>query len=238
MLVKVAAQVFERLGPALKAANAMDFDDLLLHPVKLFHEHPDRLEYWRHKFDHLLVDEFQDTNTAPVPPHPLPGAGARQRDGGRRRRPVHLWMARGPGREHEGVPAGLPRDAGDAARAQLPLHPGGPRRRQPGHRAEQGKDREDAAHHPGRGGDDHPPRRRRRTGRGGVGRARAAGAPERLGLRVDGGPLPHQFAEPRLRGAVPPRGGAVPAHRRDLLLRPARGEGPPGLPPPGGEPEG
>src|SRR6476659_3209449 len=64
LLVKAAAAVYERLGPALKAANAMDFDDLLLHPVKLFNLYPDRLELWRHKFDHILVDEFQDTNTA------------------------------------------------------------------------------------------------------------------------------------------------------------------------------
>jgi DNA helicase-2/ATP-dependent DNA helicase PcrA len=64
MLVKAAAVVYEKLGPALKAANAMDFDDLLLHPVRLFHEHPDRLEAWRHRFDHILVDEFQDTNLA------------------------------------------------------------------------------------------------------------------------------------------------------------------------------
>jgi ATP-dependent DNA helicase UvrD/PcrA len=64
LLVKAAAAVYERLGPALKAANAMDFDDLLLHPVKLFHLYPERLELWRRKFDFILVDEFQDTNTA------------------------------------------------------------------------------------------------------------------------------------------------------------------------------
>ncbi|HSN13261.1 MAG TPA: 3'-5' exonuclease, partial [Anaeromyxobacteraceae bacterium] len=64
LMVKAAAAVYERLGPALKAANAMDFDDLLLHPVKLFHEHPDRLEVWRRRFQFILVDEFQDTNIA------------------------------------------------------------------------------------------------------------------------------------------------------------------------------
>ena len=64
LLVKAAAAVYERLGPALKAANAMDFDDLLLHPVRLFHLYPDRLELWRRRFDFILVDEFQDTNTA------------------------------------------------------------------------------------------------------------------------------------------------------------------------------
>ncbi len=63
-LVKVAAEVYAALGPALRAANAMDFDDLLLKPLELFHAHPDRLEAWRRRFQFVLVDEFQDTNRA------------------------------------------------------------------------------------------------------------------------------------------------------------------------------
>src|SRR2546425_10501034 len=42
----------------------MDFDDLLLYPLVLFREHPERLGYWQRRFDHVLVDEFQDTNAA------------------------------------------------------------------------------------------------------------------------------------------------------------------------------
>ncbi len=61
---QVAADVYAALGPALKAANAMDFDDLLLQPLTLFDEHPDRLEAYRRKFQFVLVDEFQDTNRA------------------------------------------------------------------------------------------------------------------------------------------------------------------------------
>ena len=53
-----------RRSPALKAANAMDFDDLMLHPLTLFREHPDRLAWWRDRFAFVLVDEFQDTNKA------------------------------------------------------------------------------------------------------------------------------------------------------------------------------
>ncbi|MBL0179174.1 MAG: UvrD-helicase domain-containing protein [Gemmatimonadetes bacterium] len=60
--VKVAADVYVALQRALKLANAMDFDDLILHPLTLFREHPDVLERWRKRFDFLLVDEFQDTN--------------------------------------------------------------------------------------------------------------------------------------------------------------------------------
>src|SRR5256884_202865 len=51
-------------GPALRQANAMDFDDLLLFPLTLFAERPERLAYWQRRFDHVLVDEFQDTNAA------------------------------------------------------------------------------------------------------------------------------------------------------------------------------
>jgi DNA helicase-2/ATP-dependent DNA helicase PcrA len=63
-LVQVSADVYAAMGPALKAANAMDFDDLLLHPLTLFAEHPDRLQYYQNKFSFVLVDEFQDTNRA------------------------------------------------------------------------------------------------------------------------------------------------------------------------------
>ncbi len=63
-LVAVSAQVYQALGPALKAANAMDFDDLLLHPLAVFREHPDRLAMYQDRFQFILVDEFQDTNGA------------------------------------------------------------------------------------------------------------------------------------------------------------------------------
>jgi DNA helicase-2/ATP-dependent DNA helicase PcrA len=42
----------------------MDFDDLLLHPLTLFRERPDRLDYYADRFAFVLVDEFQDTNGA------------------------------------------------------------------------------------------------------------------------------------------------------------------------------
>jgi len=45
------------------AKNAMvDFDDLLLLPLKLFREHPDILGKYHNRFEHMLVDEYQDTN--------------------------------------------------------------------------------------------------------------------------------------------------------------------------------
>jgi ATP-dependent DNA helicase Rep len=48
----------------LKAYNAVDFDDLIGLPVTLFREHPEALERWQSKIRYLLVDEYQDTNTA------------------------------------------------------------------------------------------------------------------------------------------------------------------------------
>ena len=49
---------------ALHRANAMDFDDLLLHPLTLFEKFPERLAWWRSRFRFVLVDEYQDTNRA------------------------------------------------------------------------------------------------------------------------------------------------------------------------------
>lgn len=48
----------------LQAYNAVDFDDLIGLPVKLFNEHPDILDKWQNKVRYLLVDEYQDTNAA------------------------------------------------------------------------------------------------------------------------------------------------------------------------------
>ena len=63
-LARAAAEIYGILAAALKQANAMDFDDLLLFPLRLFAEFPDRLAYWQRRFAHVLVDEFQDTNAA------------------------------------------------------------------------------------------------------------------------------------------------------------------------------
>ena len=58
------ALVYERYQARLKAANAMDFDDLLMKTVELFQRHPDVLASYQDRFSHILVDEYQDTNRA------------------------------------------------------------------------------------------------------------------------------------------------------------------------------
>ena len=61
---QTAAIVYTHYQRTLKAFNAVDFDDLILLPVKLFQEHADILEKWQNKVRYLLVDEYQDTNAS------------------------------------------------------------------------------------------------------------------------------------------------------------------------------
>lgn len=58
-----AAAVYPRYQQALQAYNAVDFDDLIRLPVCLLSEHGDILERWQNKIRHLLIDEYQDSNT-------------------------------------------------------------------------------------------------------------------------------------------------------------------------------
>lgn len=60
----LAARFFIAYEKALRAYNAVDFDDLISLPVKLFQEHPTVLETWQNKIRYLLIDEYQDTNIA------------------------------------------------------------------------------------------------------------------------------------------------------------------------------
>lgn len=61
---QVFAIVYERYIEALKAYNAVDFDDLILLPVQQFMAKPDLLAKWQRKIRYLLVDEYQDTNNS------------------------------------------------------------------------------------------------------------------------------------------------------------------------------
>lgn len=57
-----AAAGYRRYQQALRARAAMDFDDLLLYTETLFDEHPAIRDEEAAKYDHILVDEYQDTN--------------------------------------------------------------------------------------------------------------------------------------------------------------------------------
>ncbi len=56
------ARVYQAYQQALKAYNAVDFDDLISLPVRLFEDFPEILDLWQDRVRHLLVDEYQDTN--------------------------------------------------------------------------------------------------------------------------------------------------------------------------------
>jgi ATP-dependent DNA helicase Rep len=58
----LSARAYELYQTTLQAYNAVDFDDLIWTPVKLFSNHPQILEKWQNKIRYLLVDEYQDTN--------------------------------------------------------------------------------------------------------------------------------------------------------------------------------
>ena len=59
---KHVGEVFVEYQKRLHTAGAMDFDDLLGNAVRLLKEHPDVLDHYRQRFEHVLVDEYQDTN--------------------------------------------------------------------------------------------------------------------------------------------------------------------------------
>ncbi|MGB9664152.1 MAG: ATP-dependent helicase [Ignavibacteria bacterium] len=61
---KKLLEIFEEYNRRLKNSNAMDFDDLLIKPIELFSNYPELLDEYKEKFNYILVDEYQDTNTA------------------------------------------------------------------------------------------------------------------------------------------------------------------------------
>ncbi|MBQ5646922.1 MAG: UvrD-helicase domain-containing protein, partial [Treponema sp.] len=55
-------QLYESYQEGLKLYNAVDFDDLIVLPIKLFKEHPDILAKYKERYKYIMVDEFQDTS--------------------------------------------------------------------------------------------------------------------------------------------------------------------------------
>jgi len=63
-LERLTATVWRRYEALLKENNAVDFDDLLVLPCRLFETSDRALEKWQDRYQHILVDEYQDTNRA------------------------------------------------------------------------------------------------------------------------------------------------------------------------------
>ncbi len=59
---RVVAGVLEAYDRELRSLAALDFDDLLLLPVRVLREHEEPRERWRARYQHILVDEYQDSN--------------------------------------------------------------------------------------------------------------------------------------------------------------------------------
>lgn len=58
------AKVYEEYQKRLRSNNALDFDDLIVKTVELFQDNKDVLDYYQERFKYIMVDEYQDTNTA------------------------------------------------------------------------------------------------------------------------------------------------------------------------------
>ena len=63
-LARIIAEVFSEYQRRLRAANALDFDDLIGETVAVLQAFPQIAQYYRRRFRHILVDEYQDTNHA------------------------------------------------------------------------------------------------------------------------------------------------------------------------------
>ena len=61
---KVVLKVYEKYEEKLRKNNSVDFDDLLILPIRLFRENKDILERYQDRFKYVLIDEYQDTNEA------------------------------------------------------------------------------------------------------------------------------------------------------------------------------
>ena len=158
------------------------------------------------RFKHVLVDEYQDTN--PVQNELVAACSPSEH------RNVcvvgdsdqsHLPVPRRRHPQHPRVRGRLPRRHGDRARAELPVDPDDPRRRQRGHRQQPDAQAEGAVDRAGRRRAHHPLPRRGRARRGAAGSATRSARlhdDERLPLGRHRGLLPHQRAEPGARGAA------------------------------------
>lgn len=62
--LQTVGKVYKAYQRRLKAANAMDFDDIICHTVKLFEQFPDVLDHYQNLYKYIMVDEYQDTNKA------------------------------------------------------------------------------------------------------------------------------------------------------------------------------
>ena len=118
-----------------RAANCMDYDDLLLQWGRLIGEFPEQRALQGRMFQHILIDEMQDTNAVQIEVvEAIAAAGAGNLTAVGRRCPVDLPVPRRRLRQHPEIPRAASRRADLPARRQLPLDA-------PDRRVHQGLDR-------------------------------------------------------------------------------------------------
>ena len=60
----VVTMIYQKYQKKLEVSNSVDFDDLLMLPIKIFRMYPEVLKYYQEKYQYILIDEYQDTNEA------------------------------------------------------------------------------------------------------------------------------------------------------------------------------
>ncbi len=116
-------RIYERLRGGLRPRpGAVDFAELLLRAHELWRDRPDILHHYRQRFRHDPGRRIPGHQRHPVRLAAVARRRARQPVRGRRRRPVHLWLARRQGREHPRLRARLSRRPDHPPGAELPLH--------------------------------------------------------------------------------------------------------------------
>jgi len=113
--------LYARYEQVCAAASVIDFGELLLRSLELLRDNAELAQQYQQRFQHVLVDEFQDTNAIQYRWLRMLAGPTGKPVCRRRRRSVDLPLARRAHREPAPLPAGLPRHAARAARAELPL---------------------------------------------------------------------------------------------------------------------
>ncbi len=149
-------KVYRLYQEKLEQNNALDFDDLLFWAVRLLAEHADIRNAYARKFEHVLVDEFQDTNTAQYELlRLLSSYHANIFVVGDEDQSIYRWR----GADYKNVlrfEKDYPESPQDPAGAELPLHAHGGGDRPGGDRPQHGAHAQEPLLRAPRGAEDHP----------------------------------------------------------------------------------